>query len=872
MGGRTDNLESAKRLSGGLHAIEHADLCLSPADYYGPPALATLNRLLRSFLDAEAITATELIHTYRALKTIAGHGPLVDTATQRIATLQARQPGQSLKERRAALETAFNEAVSRAMKMEAMLVRLGEAADPLTFLLSSGGSPGKSFEQDRLLLAALCQQTIGLKGFQPKIRHLVGLIERAELAPLLPMIDGLLADVMAASTVVHDLFGPQPSLGAALKRLVETATGELEAGVAGTPDATVQLNGSVMAGQLPAVREALLDRVRRQLKSSQPLSRARVEDDVQEFQDLLDMLVTPAGVIGGPGMAEALTVRFARRLDEGGDTGVRLAIRGVADTLQNLFARLQFLTAASSSEVGAKHGKDIAEQMETALDRDQAVEAVLFHPFNPSRLRDQIAKAEAAVAGSGLPRDLREPMRARVRRVIDGYVSRGGLFQRLDRAESNVAKRAQRLIEFSKTGLVHEDGALPMIRQRALDLSKDPSFQEQLVSEAAAKQSAAQQSQAFSALVEQVQEVSVQIGNTMSMGGATMAPGGSGATFSMAPAATPAAARVSARIGTGPRRCTNCFKVKTADGPCPACRHDDSQEGATLGLHLVPGWTLSSRYMVGNLLGQGGFGATYKGWDDRLQVKVAVKEYFPASLVARQPGGTNVIPFSAAQKPTFDEGLVKFLDEARILARLRTVKEIVGVLDYFEENGTAYMIMELLEGRTLQTYMKERGGSIDYKRVLAVAFPVLKAVQAVHGIGLVHRDISPDNIFLTNSKEVKLLDFGAARHSVGEATGSLTVILKRGYAPPEQYAQESRQGPWTDIYAFCATLYTALTGKPPPDAGVRWSEDPLQPPSAMGADVPPALDEILVRGLSMRWQDRPQSVKELYQALARVVG
>ncbi|XKH35992.1 serine/threonine protein kinase [Azospirillum doebereinerae] len=147
----------------------------------------------------------------------------------------------------------------------------------------------------------------------------------------------------------------------------------------------------------------------------------------------------------------------------------------------------------------------------------------------------------------------------------------------------------------------------------------------------------------------------------------------------------------------------------------------------------------------------------------------------------------------------------------------------------------------------------------------------MKALQTIHEQGLIHRDISPDNIFLTNGGERKLLDFGAARQAAGQGAG-LTVILKPGYAPPEQYSNEGRQGPWSDVYALCATMYLALTGKTPPDATARFMNDRIPKPNALGAGLAPAFEKVLLSGLAMRWQDRPQSMRDLLRAMTGSFG
>lgn len=337
----------------------------------------------------------------------------------------------------------------------------------------------------------------------------------------------------------------------------------------------------------------------------------------------------------------------------------------------------------------------------------------------------------------------------------------------------------------------------------------------------------------------------------------------------MAPTMMIGAPLAVARRGGGEDRCPNCFADKNGATNCASCGWP-AQSDSRSGIHLPPGSLLHDRFRIGRLIGQGGFGATYLGWDDRLHVKVAVKEFYPANLISRLPGGTRVAAFSDVHEEAFRLGLEKFMDEARMLARLRTIKEIVVVQDFFEENGTAYIIMELLQGKTLKRHIADNG-ALDGRRALGLLAPIMKALQAVHEAGLIHRDVSPDNIFITEQGERKLLDFGAARQAAGQGA-QLTVILKPGYAPPEQYSQDAKQGPWTDVYAICATIYCAVTGKAPPDATSRFLSDSIPRPTAIGAKVPAPFEKVLMAGLAMRQHDRPQSMLDLLRAFSVAIG
>ena len=211
----------------------------------------------------------------------------------------------------------------------------------------------------------------------------------------------------------------------------------------------------------------------------------------------------------------------------------------------------------------------------------------------------------------------------------------------------------------------------------------------------------------------------------------------------------------------------------------------------------------------------------------RLNETVAIKEYFPAGFVNRVPGETDVIKFPGEKGERFEEGKEKFLNEARNTAKFSDNPNIVNVYDFFEANNTAYMVMEYLEGILLKDYIKQNSGKLDVKSSLEITNKVLDGLKEVHKAGIIHRDISPDNIMLTTDNKVKLFDFGAARFSSTEQESTYSIIIKQGYAPPEQYRSKSKQGPYTDIYAVGAMLYSMLTGKIPEESVDRQIEDTL---------------------------------------------
>lgn len=299
---------------------------------------------------------------------------------------------------------------------------------------------------------------------------------------------------------------------------------------------------------------------------------------------------------------------------------------------------------------------------------------------------------------------------------------------------------------------------------------------------------------------------------------------------------------------------------------CPFCGYREGTPAAAPH-YLKPGTVLAGKYLVGRGLGHGGFGTTYIARDQVLGIKLAIKEYLPQDCASRQPGTNQVTPYSGEGGKRFTEGLESFLQEARTLARFDGSPNIVGVRDFFTENGTAYLVMNYLEGITLKQYLVRSGGKpVPFDKMLGILLPVMDALRTVHAAGLLHRDISPDNIFLTTSGQVTLIDFGAARQSMN-VQQSMSVILKPGYAPEEQYRSRGRQGPWTDIYALGATMYRTLTGRIPPESLERQKNDCLVPPSRLDIRIPAYAEAAILRAMAVRAEDRFQTIDEFRAAL-----
>ncbi|MCI8950310.1 MAG: PASTA domain-containing protein [Lachnospiraceae bacterium] len=287
--------------------------------------------------------------------------------------------------------------------------------------------------------------------------------------------------------------------------------------------------------------------------------------------------------------------------------------------------------------------------------------------------------------------------------------------------------------------------------------------------------------------------------------------------------------------------------------------------------HIRPGSMLQQRYIVGKVLGYGGFGITYVGWDKLMERKVAIKEYLPSEFATRMPTQQKVTVYSGDKAEQFREGLLKTLEEAKRLAKFESVPGIVQIYDCFEANGTSYIVMEFLEGMPLKRYLEEQG-KMPPEQAVPIILQVANAMEAVHKTGILHRDIAPDNIYILNPGEtdtlqVKLLDFGAARYATTKHSKSLSVIIKPGYAPEEQYRSRGDQGTWTDVYALAATLYKMLTGITPEDAMERSVKDDLKKPSKLGVKIAKPMETALMNALHVKIQDRTQTMDEFAKEL-----
>ena len=280
---------------------------------------------------------------------------------------------------------------------------------------------------------------------------------------------------------------------------------------------------------------------------------------------------------------------------------------------------------------------------------------------------------------------------------------------------------------------------------------------------------------------------------------------------------------------------------------------------------------LHEKYQIKKVLGQGGFGITYLAYDQTLQQNVAIKEYFPVKIVRRlgntlrkgqgeyELSATAMVYPQNGQEEKYLNGMQNFLEEAQVLFGKFDVEGLAAVKDYFEENGTAYIVMEYLSGPTLQEYEKEHKGKISEKQAEILLEPVINALAYIHSIGIVHCDISPDNLIFNKEGQLKLIDFGAAKNKKKEKEEQ---YCKGGYTAPEQYLEKEFVGPWSDVYSLCAVWYEMLTGIKVPPAVERLQKDRLKN-MTMASEVSEQTNNILKKGLSLEIQKRYFSVLNL---------
>ncbi len=311
--------------------------------------------------------------------------------------------------------------------------------------------------------------------------------------------------------------------------------------------------------------------------------------------------------------------------------------------------------------------------------------------------------------------------------------------------------------------------------------------------------------------------------------------------------------------------CPHCIEmIDNNAAVCPHCGKATNAKNVESALPI--GSILANRYYVGSVIGQGGFGITYVGCDTKLNKKIAIKEYYPSALVSRLSShSTNLTVTAGDAGEVYEREKQKFIREAYLLAEFAGDRNIVSVSDVLTDHNTAYIVMEYVDGETMDAYIRRRG-RLSFNEAFTMMQPMIRTLGKVHAKGLIHRDISPSNIMVQEDGHVTLLDFGAAREYGNAEEKSMSVILKHGYAPAEQYQSRGPQGPWTDVYAICSTMYKVITGITPPSAVDRMVGSIMKKPSELGAIIDSKQEEVLLKGMAVFQNERYSSMEDLLNA------
>ena len=314
--------------------------------------------------------------------------------------------------------------------------------------------------------------------------------------------------------------------------------------------------------------------------------------------------------------------------------------------------------------------------------------------------------------------------------------------------------------------------------------------------------------------------------------------------------------------------CPNCFAMLGGSSACPECGYNYNEDKKQPKGVLAPFTLLGDRYIVGRVLGKGGFGVTYIAKDIEDNTLHAVKEYMPAEFSHRDEDEKTILALEDRKaRYVFEHGREKFVQEAKTLYALKNNPAVVNITDYFSENNTAYLVMEYLDGTDLRRMSKKNGGKISPDLAKKVLVTIAVAMQDIHKKSILHRDLSPENIYYTKNHDIKLIDFGAARDYVKTQNSGMSILLKPGFAPPEQYSSKGGQGPWTDVYSLCSTFYTLVSGKSLIDAMYRYRGESQPTLYELGCPVTKRTSDVIEKGMALECSERYQNFTELLDDL-----
>ncbi|HRQ81869.1 MAG TPA: serine/threonine protein kinase, partial [Azospirillaceae bacterium] len=459
--------------------MEEAELCSGLPDYYALPSRIVMGVVFRSYLDSMVLTPFEIAHNHKLLRGLLEQTTLVENAMIRVSTVQARLPGQEAKARKAALQNAANEMASRAWSAQSAFNAAPKGRSVVDWLLDQpdGHSPTGDGHFD--LCVALAADLAEHRTWAAKIDRIIDLLrsDRAE-GRLLPILDSALADVLGSGAALQEILNtPAATQGELLVgqcRLVLGTTASV--GMTG-PSREAVLNGVFRQGRVPYARAAVIDRVRRQLRSPAPLGRGTSAQEADYLRDAMAFLLAPTGVVGGAGMAEAVTLRYSRRLEQGGASAFRRSLIGVCEMQADLFSRVNYLAAVSRCAAAERHQAEIIDALEAALGNELLIESAVLQGADVSALRGAIDAMRNAIRAAALPEETKAKLCGRAEHAVDVYVQHGRMIQRLKQLEPHLRRRAIRMAELACSGLVRENGGMPILRQSIMEIVRQPEFQ-----------------------------------------------------------------------------------------------------------------------------------------------------------------------------------------------------------------------------------------------------------------------------------------------------------------------------------------------------------------------------------------------------------
>lgn len=320
---------------------------------------------------------------------------------------------------------------------------------------------------------------------------------------------------------------------------------------------------------------------------------------------------------------------------------------------------------------------------------------------------------------------------------------------------------------------------------------------------------------------------------------------------------------------TETKYCMGCMQALPWDGRCRFCDFIEAKYECDKSYLPLRSTLKNGAYLIGRVLGKGGFGITYIGLDTTLLQRVAIKEFYPEQFVRRrdQEGYREVVPIQDMQRESFERGMDSFLQEGRTLAKFSSLSAVAGVKTFLRENGTAYLVMEYVDGMSVKDYV-HTFNAMDPDIVLSMIKPMIQDLQCIHEEHIFHRDISADNLIIDNNGKLTLIDFGAAKQILADNERTNTILYKPGYSALEQYSAGGKQGAWTDVYGLCASVYYMLTGIVPESAMERIVDDTVQSLCNMEEiELSAEIKAAIWRGMAVERKDRYQNMAELYRAL-----